>query len=135
MSLMRMAGLIGFSVAATTFQANARPALLETPQNPARQQSPARNTQPYRELEQQRPKRELILVIAPQTSAWSDSAERLLLDESRPGPDIEPMLVSIPPADFGPTMAPHALESGAADRPVQATRAWLMARYPHAPPA
>jgi hypothetical protein len=134
-SLTRMVGLIGFAVVATTFQASARSVSAAPPEDPARQESPDRNSLPGQKLEQKDQRQRLILVIAPLTCGWSDSTGSLMLDGSGPAPEAGPAFLHAPPVTQGPIPLARALETGAFRLSHRATRAWLMARYPHAPPA
>jgi len=138
MSLVRMTGLIALSVAATTLQADARPLPAEKPDSPARKEHPGRDTLPVCKPEQQSDKRELILVIAPTTSAWSESGHRCDLDGSGSKPTVDqPSLNEFTVSTSSrPELIPagRVLELTAFRLHVQVTRPWLAARYPHAPP-
>jgi hypothetical protein len=135
MSLARMTGLIALSVVATTVQANARPVPAAKPSAPSRQEGPRPNHGvPACKTQQQDNKQELILVIAPSTSAWSDPAARCDLD----GSGLEPVAHEGTVDDVVPAFE-HARigqveDHSVAGPPVQTTRPWLAARYPHAPP-
>jgi hypothetical protein len=132
MRLARMTGLIALSVVATTCQASAR--LVPPAPRPAEDAKHSKPViPPPLQADRSPNKSELILVIAPTTSALNDPGTRADLDGSGPAPAPNKAIQTLYPVEV-PT------DTGRADlvypaRPaIQATRAWLTARYPHAPP-
>lgn len=126
MSLFRLAGLIALPLMATTLQASARPAAAAEDQRPSKPAAPAPKVS-ERPVDS-RP----VLEIAPSTDALSDHCPRLF-EGGKPLPPLDL------PADSISARRPCAAnllriaEPPAA--PIQATRPWLVARYPHGPPA
>jgi hypothetical protein len=135
MALVRMTGLIALSVVATTVQASARPLPAAKPDMPPGQKQPRRDNAPVLTAQQNKIKQDVVLVIGPSTSAWSDPASRRDLDGSGPKPlAADFATVGIRPA-FERTRPNELRGVSAVSPPVQGTRSWLVARYPHAPPS
>lgn len=132
MFLARMTGLIALSVAATTLQANARP--VPKPPVPAKPEQPKPANPQIPEVDRTNNKQELILVLAPTTSAWSESGNDHHLDGSGSPPAPNKATVGAGQSTFDPAEIRQARDLRLVQPPIQIARAWLAARYPHAPP-
>lgn len=136
MSLVRVAGLMSLSVIATTLQASVRALPAEAATPATRQNVPVPHHDPS-ERQATRPaeKRELVLVISPSMSAWNDADARALLDGAGPEPGLHEIAPGGLPFAYGQADIRQMVVTAGEFYPgAQTTRAWLAARYPHAPP-
>lgn len=128
MFLARIAVLIVLPLLATTLQASVRSVPADAPARPSQESSDdGRNVR-------RQDRRERVVVLTVNMQVWRSADERYVPDQPGSEPTEQVLLDRVDPSRPWPMIPARLAEPDGRPRCRESTRAWMMIRYPHAPP-